>query len=259
MNVELEQEQVDLLTEIVEEHRRVPRERRDRFHLSNTQEGSYAFYPKALDGWQLPVVQGDLDVLASHSLVTARYDDRGRISSFTVRPEGLNQYDALKRQHGDAAADMEAEVRRYLDAEAFSGRFPRAYAKWRQAEEALWGSESAAVLTTIGHHCREATQLFADALVNRYHPSEVDSDPSHTVARVRSVLALMAEKPSNAEAAFLDALLSYWGAVVDLSQRQEHGALKGGDALLWEDGRRLVFQAAVVMFELDRSVRRALG
>lgn len=222
-------------------------------------KGSYAFYPKALDHWQIPVVQGDLEILVSYGFIAPRYGDRGRITGFTVRPEGLKAYDLLKRQHGEAVADIEQEVRRYLEAESFSARFPKAYAKWRQAENELWGSETAPVLTTVGHHCREAKQLFTNTLVDRYQPPGVDADPSHTAARIRSVLALAEGKTSNAERAFLDALLPYWGTVADLTQRQEHGALKEGEALLWEDGRRLVFQTAIVMFELDRAVCRTLG
>lgn len=52
----------------------------------------------------------------------------------------------------------------------------------------------------------------------------------------------------------LDALLVYWGAVNDLIQRQEHGATKEGEALRWEDGRQVVFQTAVVMFEIARAI-----
>ena len=46
--------------------------------------------------------------------------------------------------------------------------------------------------------------------------------------------------------AFLDALLTYWGTVSDLVQRQEHGAKKEGEPLMWEDARRVVFQTAIV-------------
>lgn len=52
----------------------------------------------------------------------------------------------------------------------------------------------------------------------------------------------------------LDALVVYWGTVSDLIQRQEHGAQKEGEALRWEDGRRVVFQTAVVMFEIAHTV-----
>jgi hypothetical protein len=52
----------------------------------------------------------------------------------------------------------------------------------------------------------------------------------------------------------LKALLAYWGTVNDLVQRQEHGGQKEREPLKWEDGRRVVFQTAVVMFEIARVV-----
>lgn len=56
----------------------------------------------------------------------------------------------------------------------------------------------------------------------------------------------------------LDALVVYWGTVHDLAARQEHGAAKAVP-LVAEDARRVVFQTAIVMFELDRAFVRAFG
>jgi hypothetical protein len=52
----------------------------------------------------------------------------------------------------------------------------------------------------------------------------------------------------------LDALLAYWRATDSLIQRQEHGGQREGEPLTPEDGRRAVFQTAVVMFEADRTL-----
>src|SRR4029450_3827707 len=49
----------------------------------------------------------------------------------------------------------------------------------------LWGADSEQQYTTIGHHCREAMQEFADALIKRHGPSNVEPDKAKTVARVR--------------------------------------------------------------------------
>ena len=74
--------------------------------------------------------------------------------------------------------------------------------------------------------------------------------------RVRGVLELHRDKLGSREKEFLDSLIAYWSAANDLIQRQEHGDQKSGRELIWEDGRRVVFQAASVMFELDRSLSR---
>ena len=52
----------------------------------------------------------------------------------------------------------------------------------------------------------------------------------------------------------LDALLAFWGTVSDLVQRQEHGALREGEQLVWHDGRRVVFLTMTVMHEIDSAL-----
>ena len=59
------------------------------------------------------------------------------------------------------------------------------------------------------------------------------------------------------ERAFLAALLAYWGTVIDLVQRQEHGALREGTPLIWRDAKRVVLQCAIVMYELDEAISLA--
>jgi len=56
--------------------------------------------------------------------------------------------------------------------------------------------------------------------------------------------------------AVLESLVSCWEAAIDLVQRQEHGANKEGEPLVWEDARRVVFQTMMVMYELDRALRQ---
>ena len=53
---------------------------------------------------------------------------------------------------------------------------------------------------------------------------------------------------------WLDALIRYWGTVSDLVQRQVHDATREGASLTVEDSRRVVFQTAMVMYEVDRAV-----
>ena len=71
-----------------------------------------------------------------------------------------------------------------------------------------------------------------------------------TVDRVRAALA--AVQASESVAAQCDALVRYWGTTSDLAQRQEHGATREGEPLSSEDARRLIFHAALVMYEVDR-------
>ncbi len=123
----------------------------------------------------------------------------------------------------------------------------------------LWDSDSDRQLTTIGHLCREAIQEFTTSLVEYYRPSEVDPNKAHDIARLRAVLSLHTSHLGTREKAFIAALITYWQAVSGLIQRQEHGTQKHGSDLVLEDGRRVVFQTSIIMFEIDSILSRALA
>lgn len=67
--------------------------------------------------------------------------------------------------------------------------------------------------------------------------------------------AIKARLTSNSVTKFADALLTYWQAIDQLVQRQEHRASVENVELSWEDGRRVVFQTMIVMFEIDRAIK----
>ena len=97
-------------------------------------------------------------------------------------------------------------------------------------------------------------QEIADDLVRQYQPLDAPEKKDLTFARVRAVLQRQKDGLSERKWGLLDALLVYWDKAIDLVQRQEHGGQKQGDPLVWEDGRRAVFQTAIVMFEIDLSL-----
>jgi hypothetical protein len=169
-----------------------------------------------------------------------------------VTPLGFRYYEHIKQKGNLPVQNVEATVLRYLDADDFQKKYPKAYEKWSTAAKLLSASDSEKQFTTVGHLIREAMQEYANALVDKYRPSNVNSDKTKIVDRVRTVLNTQLEETGKRTKPFLDALLAYWGTVSDLVQRQEHGAQKEGKPLVWEDARRVVFQTAVVMFEIDR-------
>jgi hypothetical protein len=249
----LEGEQEDLLKALVEATRNTPRDQRQKFLYLKTTGPDFIRHP-GLPGQNLPVYEGDLDVLEQEGLLNVTYSGRLNARSFDVSPLGFRVYEEIQRRSGAPAQQVEEELMRYLDADAFQGAHPVAHRKWTEAAERLSASDSQQQLTTIGHLCREAMQAFATGLVDHHQPPDVDTDKAHDVARIRSVLQQHTAKLGTTAAAFLGALLAYWGTVSDLVQRQEHGAQKEGRPLVWEDGRRVVFQTAVVMFEVDRAL-----
>lgn len=141
----------------------------------------------------------------------------------------------------------------YLDEEDFGFRYPTAHALWSNAADLL-SRDPELHATRIGHDCREALVAFAAELIAQQGVRCEAIPRAHTVARVRAVLD--AQVSSEAVRAQLEALLSYWGTVSDLPQRQEHGGHREGEPLSGADSRRVVFQTRVVMYEIDHACAR---
>ncbi|MBZ0168143.1 hypothetical protein MELA_02059 [Candidatus Methylomirabilis lanthanidiphila] len=250
--VNLEPEQEQLFRDLVEAERRVPRPERVPFIILNTlgPAGVQLAHP----GWintDRRIFEGDIDTLARVGLIVISYPSP-RLKGFYVPPEGFAYYGEMMRRRGEPVQRVQVSIREYIQSHAFQSRYRSAYAKWQEAENLLWSDDSDKALTTIGHLLREAMQEFATALVERFRPPNVEADKARTVSRIRAVLN--AQKLGDKVRAFLDALIIYWGTVSDLVQRQEHGALREGEPLKWIDARRVVFQTAIVMLEIDAAL-----
>jgi hypothetical protein len=253
----LESQQRDLLMEFIEAARNVLIEQRQNFLCAILAGGTFVGHP-GLPGGNMPAYEGDLDTLDEAGLI--RLSKTSTSSwEFDVTPFGLQYYGWLKRRAGQPVERVGTGLRAYVDADQFRHRYPTAYQKWASAEALLWDSDSLQQFTTIGHSCREAMQEFATVLVERHKPPDIDADKTHAKNRVEAVLHLQANKVGETEQALLNALVDYWKAVDGLAQRQEHDSRKEGRPLVWEDGRRLVFQLMVVMYEIDKAVSRLSG
>lgn len=243
----LEPKQKDLLAILVDAVRKG-----DQAQNSFWMQGS-SIQHAGLPGGRINVNVSDICALADENLLTRR-NDLESFYFFGITPKGFRYYDEMKQQATQPLERMEQEVRSFLEADPFQRKYAAAYKKWAQAEKTLRTGDSESQLTTIGHLCREALQEFAATLVAKYQPPNVDPDAAHTVARIRAVLNVKNDQTGTTTKSFLDMLPEYLGTVSDLIQRQEHGGQKEGQPLVWEDGRRVVFQTAIVMFEIDTAL-----
>jgi hypothetical protein len=241
----LEKDQQDLLADLVEADRTLASDERQEFFSVGTSAGFFLMHPGLK---RETVYPGDLHALAECGLLRIGFNSRGD-EKYDVTVTGRRYYEWMRAELGEPIERVEAEVRRTLDGVSFRERHPSAYERWVKAESALWGAEMPTEFTTIGHACREALQLFVTDLIVAHYPERVNADPQMTVDRLRAVLPVVQSD------AVRENLLAYFGSVSDLVQRQEHGAQKEHEALVWEDARRVVFQTAMVMFELDRALR----
>jgi hypothetical protein len=252
-----EPEQEDILIQMVEAQRQLPRTARQHFLLSSTFGGSHLVHPRV----NIEVFKGDLDALEMAGLIyIAAIGGRGT-PNYEIAPEGYEYYSDLKNERAEPIRQVEADVQYLLDSDGFAAKHPKAAAKWREAARKLWGPEPEQDLTNIGHLCREAIQEFADELVARFAPANVSPEKSKDINRIAAVVAQRKESLGGtttdhleATIAYLDALLDYWRKTSALTQRQEHGGQKEGVPVSWEDARRVVFQTANVMYEVFRAL-----
>jgi hypothetical protein len=250
------QEQKELLTTLVEASRKVPRYEQQ-FRLMSFEgmgTGRQDYIEGAGLSERIRVLGDDVWHLDQEGFLVAQWNVDGS-ARFSLDEQAFRYYEEFLAKHSEEpAAAIEEEVRRYLDRPEFRERFGAAYDRLAAAEQMLWQANPQDDLTTIGHKLREALQQFATALVEMHQPPGADTDPARTNNRVRAVIEANRERLGERKSDLLEALLSYQSAVTGLVQRQEHGDQKLDDPLTWEDARAAVFQAAMLMFELDRTL-----
>lgn len=251
----LEPEQKELFIRICEVVKTIPRDDRMDLIYAKYAVGGCLVIPSMKSGFTEfeDVHAADMDEFASKGLMRIRYSKNGT-PNYNITPEGFLYYEWLMKQQGEPVERIEKHTRNYLDLDEFRKRYPRAYEHLMRAEEKLWASDSEKHFTVIGHECREAMQEFAADLYTQVLGSDLDVDKKNNIKRIRAVIDKKGSEKGETVKPFLDALLTYWGTLSDLVQRQEHGAQKEGEALTWEDARRLVFQTVNVMVELDRAL-----
>jgi hypothetical protein len=248
-------DQQELLKKLVEAHRNVPRNRRQKFMMLRFLGGEEFIRHPGLPSGKLDVFHGDMEILAEQGLLTVSYSSQGT-ANYDVHPRAYEYYAYLQEQAGNPIQRIEKEIVSHLDSEGFQRRHPAAYRHWTSAAELFVRADSDSQWTIIGHHCREAVQEFASDLIDEHHLTSQYPEKNKTVDRIRAVLDTHKTQLGERTTAALDALVHYWGTVSDLIQRQEHGSQAADRPLVWEDARRVVFQTAIVMFEIDRAVQR---
>lgn len=252
-DIVLEQEQIELLFSLIESLASVPREKRIKFGGTQKPDGTSIIFHGALPGHNISALLGDIEALDHAGLVNLTNLGTGSFK-FDVTPMGRKYYEIQRGKFGSPAERIEKQVKTYIEAENFRNTFPLAFEKWSTADSRLWASESLSELSVIGHLCREAMQEFVNVLVDKYQPVNVDTNKAHDIARLKSVLKHCSNTIPSTLLPFLESLISYWGTLNDLIQRQEHAGQKEGSTVDWEDARRVVFHTAVVFLEIDRTL-----
>ncbi len=242
--VYLEPQQWELFEQLLDAWRSRPREERQPFLYVVTMGANHV----QGNGLNIQTPDGDIEAIRDEGLLTFDND------VFTITARNLALYQDWKEAHVEPVADVEQTIERYLDSAQFRARYPVAYARWKDAIELLWGEDSEQELSTIGHKCREAMQEFATELLALHGVECEQTDKAKTRERFSATVNSRRADLGERKSELLDALFGYWKATDSYIQRQEHGGQRAGDPLTPEDGRRAVFQTAMVMFEADRTL-----
>ena len=168
-----------------------------------------------------------------------------------ITPQGLKK--TYEHNTAERSARIVSNLAAHIDEAAFGSRYPIAYEKWRTAFD-LYELGPVVHATRIGHDCREAILEFANYLIRLYGVEDVDP-AAGTRIKVSAVFAAQPQM-SSVVRAYVEKLLTYWRAVSDLAQRQEHAASREGQPLAADDARRLVFQTLIVMAEIDSALQQ---
>lgn len=249
----LTDDQKELLCEMVEAERSVPKEERWTFnHVSRATSAQDLLLHNGFPEGSHPAYQGDVAELQAKGFLNFSTTRKGN-RRYTLKAEAFEYYKYLKAEEKEPAEAVEEEVQRFLEAGRLASAYPEAHGKWKSAADALWAPDAEEHLTKIGHDCWKAIQAFATALVEEHEPEDVDEDPEKTINRVTAVLQKVQEEGEvgRTKRRYVEGLLDYWERLTPLVQRQRHD----GEKATWEDGRAVVFGTGFAMYEIDRAVR----
>ena len=247
----LDREQEDLLLAMVDAARGAPRDQQQ-WHLG----GEYQATNEMTGPWGARrVLPRDISVLTEAGFLDAVHLNYVYGNDHVITGVGYHNANAIRARRSPGFAGQEANVRRLIDSSSFRESYPKAFARWTEAEQALRSPETE--LTTVGHKAREAMQEFATELVDRYGPTAVEPNPVLVNKRLGAVIAKYLPWLGDARTGVLVALGDYSEACMGVIQRQEHGGQKEGHPLAWDDGRRVVFHVAAVMYELAITIEEA--
>ena len=101
----LEQEQKDLLCKFVEAVRKVPREKREKFYVLESFDGTEILHP-GWEGEENTVYKGDVEALGRENLIAITYNSDGNLK-FDVTPLGFKYYEEIKKKDNINLCDID--------------------------------------------------------------------------------------------------------------------------------------------------------
>lgn len=246
----LDQGQIDDFIKVVDNFKEIIQDKKYKFIANHFTDGTTLISHPSKPNIECVINTINFEELLTYGLFIGGYIEDIHTANFIIRKEGIEFYEKLKREPINPIKRVEKHYIDFIKSEEINEKYPRAYLEWTKAEALLLGHNSQNNLTAIGHHCRDAVQFFSDELLNNLN---IDNEykVTETVAKIKKILNLKRNKLGRTTYSFLESLLNYWGCLMDLIQRQEHNGIIEREVLSFEDGRRVVFHTAILMYEFD--------
>jgi hypothetical protein len=250
----LENDQVNVLCLLVEAYRNIEPQKRVEFIVTRGSNSDLVLHPGFNKGWtDISIV--DLRMLDSVGLVKIlEQDDPHAEFKFILTPNGLKYFELIKQKEIEPIKRVEKDILQFIELETFKSKYGNAYKKWKEAETLLWKADNNELYSAIGHLCREAVQEFLDKLIIDNNLQNEFSDKTKTKNRLEGILQKNRDQLGKTLPGFYTSLLSYWNALVDLIQRQEHSGLNEGEEISFNDAKRIVFQTAVLFYDISKRI-----
>lgn len=174
----LDDAQAELLISLCEAARRQTKTSKESFVAVRTWGGAVIRHPLLNNGSIDQFHWPDLETLYGYGLVQGNLGQHDL--RFDVSPAGLEHFEKLMEARGQPTVRLQETVRRLLDSTWFDSAFPDAMNLWRKAEVLYWEDRSGEHATAIGHHCREAMQLFGVSFANTVGLTPSPADKTST-------------------------------------------------------------------------------
>jgi hypothetical protein len=238
-----------LFCEMVETTMKATRASGRQFVIAQHMGGSHMIFvgPPRRD-WE-DVDEGALTDLATYGLLQLGYSSRGT-PNYRVSSDGHRYYRYLQERRGTPVVQVEEMIRRLIDGEAFSRRYPKSVAALSKATQLLWtGETDDQTASELGAALRATLQDFVDELLQRLgvHSTLSREQP---ISRLREAVDAIRDRIGAREQAVMNKLVELADVELREVQRIHHvrheGPVKG-----WDEMRRATFVLTLLIHELD--------
>lgn len=248
----LEEEQINLLSQIVDAHRNVTPSKRTDFIVTHDMTSDSMLHPGFSKGWT-DVVIVDLRILDSSGLIKIYNSNNPQTEfSFTLTSLGFQYYEFIKDKSINPIERIQKEILSFINIPSFEQRYQKAFLKWKESEKLLWSTNTEINLSTVGHLCREALQEFLEILIIRHQLEKEYPEKDKTKGRVKALINNKKSTSSDTIIKLLEKFYEFWDMLNELVQRQEHYGLKERETIVLDDAKRVVIYTVIILKELDK-------